>query len=74
MEIEIGEGGISDPDHFIFVCPSWLSVRLLFVWFRVGLVWPLRCWMKLTPDQFWMGTHSYKLTTNRKVYLFIYNK
>ena len=22
----------------------------------------LRCWMKLTPDQFLMGTHSYKLT------------
>ena len=22
----------------------------------------LRCWMKLTPDRIWMGTHSYTLT------------
>ena len=22
----------------------------------------LRCWMKLTPDRIWLGTHSYTLT------------
>ena len=25
----------------------------------------LRCWMKLTPDRIWLGTHSYTLTCKK---------